>query len=81
MEQDNVKKPRHYISESGLESIDVMRAFGNDLIGVQAFMHDNIIKYALRCTKKNNILEDLRKCQRYCQMLIDDIEENGLQIK
>ena len=58
---DMVNHPPHYQSESGLEVIDVIRAFVPD---VESYYQGNIIKYILRAGKKNG-LEDLEKAKWY----------------
>ena len=42
-----VSHPDHYISETGMEVIDVIEAFTSDLKGIEATDTANIIKYAL----------------------------------
>ena len=44
-----VSHPDHYISETGMEVIDVIEAFTSDLKGIEATDTANIIKYACRC--------------------------------
>lgn len=70
MPEDNVDRPKHYISESGLEAIDVIKAFISDLNGYEAYATGNIIKYILRWKRKNGI-EDLRKADWYINDLIN----------
>jgi hypothetical protein len=55
-----VSHPDHYISETGMEVIDVIEAFTSDLKGIEAADTANIIKYACRWKKKNGI-QDLGK--------------------
>lgn len=43
-----VSHPDHYISETGMEVIDVIEAFTFDLKGIEATDTANIIKYACR---------------------------------
>lgn len=71
---DMVNHPQHYKSESGLEVIDVIKAFTADLKGYQATDTGNIIKYILRWPHKNG-LEDLKKAQWYLNDLINTVEE------
>ena len=75
MPKDNVNHPAHYKSESGLEVIDVIKAFTADMKGYQAVATANIVKYVLRCNKKNGI-EDLKKARWYLDDLINSLEEN-----
>lgn len=69
-EFDNVDRPKHYISDTGLETIDVITAFTSDLKGAEAFCAGNAIKYLCRFTKKNGD-EDLRKAIWYINKLLD----------
>lgn len=59
-EYDNVNHPQHYISEYGLETIDVIQAFTHDLDGIEAYDTGNILKYICRWKHKNGV-EDLEK--------------------
>ena len=71
---DMVNHPRHYISETGLEVIDVIEAFTFDLKGIEATDTGNIIKYICRWKQKNG-LEDLKKAQWYINHLIKHVEK------
>ena len=73
MALDMVSHPPHYQSESGLEVIDVMKAFTSDLKGFEAIATGNIIKYICRWNKKNGV-EDLEKAKKYIDYLIDYIK-------
>lgn len=66
---DNVNHPEHYRSHSGLETIDVIRAFTEDLKGMEAVDTANVLKYICRWKKKNG-LEDLEKASWYLNDLI-----------
>lgn len=68
-----VSHPDHYQSKKGLEVIDVIEAFTEDLKGIEATDTGNIIKYACRWKNKNGI-QDLRKIMWYCQHLIEHLE-------
>lgn len=68
-----VNSPDHYISETGLETIDVIEAFTFDLKGIEAVCTGNIIKYICRWKDKNG-LEDLYKAQWYLNRLIKHVE-------
>lgn len=68
--EDMVNHPPHYKSESGLEVIDVIEAFTEDLNGTEAYYIGNILKYICRWKHKNG-LEDLEKAQWYLNRLID----------
>lgn len=71
-----VSHPSHYQSESGLEVIDVIKAFTADLKGIEATDTGNIIKYACRWKRKNGI-QDLKKIMWYMQHLIDYLEKEN----
>lgn len=70
----DVHHPEHYISETGLEAIDVIRAFTFDLVGVEAVATGNILKYTCRWKKKNGI-KDLKKAKWYLDYLINHLEK------
>lgn len=72
-EPDMVNHPKHYKSKKGLEVIDVVEAFTEELEGIEATDTGNIIKYACRWKKKNGI-EDLRKIIWYANHLINHLE-------
>lgn len=72
---DNVNHPQHYISNAGIEVIDVIEAFTEDLSGVEATDTGNCIKYILRWKNKNGV-EDLKKCRWYLDHLISHIENS-----
>lgn len=71
---DPVHHPRHYQSKSGLETIQVIEAFTEDCVGMEAVYTGNILKYVCRWKKKNG-LEDLKKAQWYLNHLIDYVEK------
>lgn len=71
---DNVNHPSHYKSETGLEVIDVIRAFTEDMNGLEGYYTGNVLKYMCRWKKKNG-LEDLKKARVYLNWLIDEIEK------
>ena len=72
-EEDNVNNPKHYISDSGLEVFDVIKAFTDDCYGAEAFCIGNAIKYLCRFKKKNkdNPVEDLKKARWYLDKVIE----------
>lgn len=72
---DMVNHPPHYISENGLETIDVIESFTADLQGIEAVCTANVIKYICRWKHKNGV-QDLKKAQWYLTHLIDILEEN-----
>lgn len=69
-----VSHPSHYQSRSGLEVIDAIRAFTEDLVGPEAYNTGNIIKYVCRWKKKNGI-QDLEKAMWYLTDLINYLKE------
>ena len=81
--RDMVNHPYHYISETGLETIDVIEAFTCDLMGIEATDTGNILKYMCRWKHKNG-LEDLKKAKWYLEHLIKHVEkiekENGKKV-
>lgn len=74
IEDDMVNEPSHYQTKNGLQTIDVIEAFTDDLKGIEATDTGNIIKYICRWKKKNG-LEDLKKAQWYLNHLIKHLEE------
>lgn len=72
--EDLINHPKHYKTESGLETIDVIEAFTDGLKGIEATDTGNIIKYICRWKKKNG-LQDLKKAQWYLNHLINKVEE------
>lgn len=70
---DNVNHPSHYKSKTGLEVIDVIRAFTEDMNGLEGYYTGNVLKYMCRWKKKNG-LEDLKKARVYLNWLIDEVE-------
>ena len=70
---DNVNHPQHYQSSTGLETIDVIEAFTEDLKGAEATNTGNVLKYMCRWKSKNG-LEDLKKAQWYLNRLIETVE-------
>lgn len=71
---DPVNHPGHHQSKSGLETIQVIEAFTEDCVGMEAVYTGNILKYVCRWKKKNG-LEDLKKAQWYLNHLIDYVEK------
>ena len=74
----NVDHPNHYQSESGLEVIDVIKAFTSELSGEEAFCIGNAIKYVCRYSKKNGV-EDLEKAKWYIDRAISVRKEEFLK--
>lgn len=75
MEPDMVNHPPHYQSKTGLEVIDVIKAFTDGLNGIEATDTGNVIKYICRWKGKNG-LQDLNKAKWYLEHLIKHIEES-----
>lgn len=71
---DNVNHPAHYKTSSGLEAIDVIDAFTEDLKGYESVYTSQILKYTLRWKHKNGI-EDLEKANWYLTRLINKLKE------
>lgn len=73
---DKVNHPDHYQTRKGLEAIDVMEAFTEDMKGDEAVLTATILKYMLRWKKKNGV-EDLKKAQWYLDRLISKAENRA----
>jgi len=71
---DFVNHPPHYQTSSGLETIDVIEAFTEDLTGAEATNTGNVLKYMCRWKNKNG-LEDLKKARWYLNRLIEYVEK------
>lgn len=71
---DMVNHPSHYIASNGLEAINVIKAFTEDLEGYEAVATGNALKYILRWKKKNGI-EDIKKAIFYLNDLVKTLEE------
>lgn len=72
--EDMVNHPPHYQTKSGLETIDVIEAFTEELSGIEAVCTANVIKYICRWKNKNGI-EDLKKARWYLEKLIGKVGE------
>lgn len=70
-----VSHPNHYQSKSGLEVIDVISAFTEDLSGMEAIATGHAIRYILRWKLKNGV-QDLEKAMWYIQYLIDHVKDS-----
>lgn len=68
-----VSHPAHYQSKSGIEVIDVIKAFTANMNGIYATDTGNIIKYACRWDKKDNPIEDVEKIIWYATHLRDQL--------
>lgn len=71
---DFVNHPPHYQTKNGLETIDVIEAFTEDLTGAEATNTGNVIKYICRWKHKNG-LEDLKKARWHLDRLIAHVEK------
>jgi hypothetical protein len=65
---DIVNHPPHYKATNGVETIDVIEAFG------LCFHLGNVVKYVLRHNRKGAPLADLRKARWYLDRKIKQIE-------
>lgn len=70
---DLVNHPPHYQTKSGLEAIDVIDAFTEELVGREATYTSNALKYMLRWYKKDGV-RDLKKARFYLDRLIQYLE-------
>lgn len=70
-----VSHPKHYQSSKGLEVIDVIEAFTENLKGIEATDTGNIIKYACRWNDKGNPIQDVKKIIWYSTHLLNKLEE------
>lgn len=71
--EDLVNHPNHYNTKKGLETIAVIEAFTDGLMGIEATDTGNVLKYMCRWKKKNG-LQDLKKAQWYLNHLIRHME-------
>lgn len=68
-----MKQPSYY-NENGMSPIDSMKAgliSHEEYIG---FLKGNVIKYLVRCGKKDDAISDINKAIHYLQMLKEEIE-------
>lgn len=77
--ESRVAHPAHYQTSNGLETIDVMEAFTEDMVGYEAVCTSNVLKYICRWKKKNGI-EDLKKAEWYLKRLIEHIESSEVVV-
>lgn len=77
---DFVNHPPHYQTSNGLETIDVIEGFTEDLTGAEATNTGNVIKYICRWKHKNG-LEDLKKARWYLDRLISYVEKKKEESK
>lgn len=69
--REMVNHPSHYQSKSGIEVIDVIEAF--DL----GFNLGNVVKYILRCGKKDSDIQELKKAKWYLEREISNRERSS----
>lgn len=74
IQSEKVNHPTHYQSGNGIEVIDVIEAFTEDLNGVTAFDIGNAIKYLCRWNRKGGV-EDLKKAKWYIDHAIQKLED------
>ena len=74
--EDLVNHPEHYKAKNGLETIYVIEAITDGLVGIEATDTGNILKYICRWKKKNG-LQDLKKAQWYLNHLIKHVEKEN----
>ena len=72
-EESMVNHPKHYKTESGIETIEVIEAFTADLVGIEAVDTSQVIKYICRWKKKNGV-QDLEKANWYLTHLINHVK-------
>ena len=72
---DMVNHPPHYMSDAGIESIEVIDAFTEHLVGRESNYTSNILKYIMRWKNKDG-LRDLKKAKWYLERLIAYVEKN-----
>ena len=77
--EDVVNHPEHYQSSKGLETIDVIEAFTEDLTGMEAVCTANVLKYICRWKKKNGV-QDLKKAKWYLEKLIEKLDNDGVTL-
>lgn len=70
-----VSHPDHYKSKKGIEVIDVIEAFTEGLVGIEATDTGNIIKYACRWNKKGHEIQDVEKIIWYATHLLNHLKE------
>ena len=74
--EDVVNHPKHYMTKAGIETIDVIKAFTEDLDGMEAYCTGNILKYVCRWKHKNGI-QDLEKASWYINYLINLLKKEN----
>lgn len=77
--EDAVNHPKHYQTSNGLETIDVIEAFTEDLTGMEAVCTANVLKYICRWKKKNGV-QDLKKAKWYLEKLIEKLDNDSITL-
>lgn len=77
-DNDPVNHPKHYQASNGLEAIDCIEAFVEDLPGDIGYLIGNAMKYLCRFDKKGKPVEDLQKARWYIERAIKDIESRKM---
>lgn len=72
--KDPAVNPGHYKSKNGLEVIDFIQAFTEDLDGFEAYLTGSAMKYLCRWKKKNGVT-DARKAVWFATKLVKYLEE------
>ena len=67
---NKIDHPNHYRSDSGIEAIDAIEAWGLN------FNLGNVVKYLCRAGLKENREEDLKKAAWYLQREINNVQRN-----
>ena len=66
IEKEMVNHPSHYQSKNGIEVIDVIESFN------LGFCLGNVVKYVLRCGKKDFDIQELEKAKWYLEREINN---------
>lgn len=67
VKEEMVNHPKHYVS-GGLEVIDVIEAFH------LGFNLGNVVKYVLRCGRKDDPVQELEKAKWYLERQIEQLK-------
>ena len=76
MKKEEVNHPDRY-NKGGIEVIDIIKAYTEDLNGKEAFNIGNAIKYICRLGKKDEKVQELKKARWYIEKLIEDMESEN----
>ena len=69
---DVIERPKHYQFLEGIEVIDIIGEATKELKGIKAVGVANALKYLLRCTKKEDMLQDIKKARKYLDFIINE---------